>query len=177
MATTVSTSRGLMTFAQFEQMPDEECRYELRHGEPVKLSHPFHEHYRIQLQLRDLLAAAAGSEGKVGMEWGFRPTGEYEYRVADVAFLSQKRYDAITRYLMGSPELVAEVISPSNTRAEISDKEKLCLENGCLEFWVIDPKRRTVMVSTPDGHTQTYLAGQQIPLMFGGELAVDAIFE
>ena len=57
------------------------------------------------------------------------------------------------------------------------EKEQLCLDNGCQEFWVIDPKRRIVRVSTPDGHSKTYQTGQQIPLLFGGELAVAAIFE
>ena len=44
-------------------------------------------------------------------------------------------------------------------------------------FVAVDPKCRNVKVSTPNGVTQTYQVGQQIPLMFGGELAVDAIFE
>jgi Uma2 family endonuclease len=172
----MATTTGLMTFAQFEQMPDDGRRYELRNGEPIEVPPPFLDHYGIQLQLRDLFIAAAGSAGKVGTEWGFR-TGEYQYRIADVAYLSMERWKGASRYLIGAPELVAEVLSQSNTRAEILDKQKLCLENGCREFWVIDPKRRLVKVSTPDGHTQTYQTGQQIPLMFGGELAVDAIFE
>jgi Uma2 family endonuclease len=78
---------------------------------------------------------------------------------------------------MGAPEIVAEVLSPSNSAAEMPEKERLCLENGCREFWEIDPKRRTVRVSTPDGRSKTYRTGQQIPLLFGGELSLDAIFE
>jgi hypothetical protein len=34
--------------------------------------------------------------------------------------------------------------------AEINDKEKLCLENGSKEFWVVDAKLRQVKVSTPN---------------------------
>jgi Uma2 family endonuclease len=173
----MATTTGLMTFAQFEQMPDNGDRYELRDGEPIKVPPPFLDHYGIQLQLRDVLAAASGAAGKVGIEFGFRPTAEHQYRIADVAFLSKERWSRASRYLIGAPELVAEVLSPSNTIAEILDKEQLCLENGCLEFWVVDPKRRLVKVSTPDGRSQTYQSGQQIPLMFGGELAVASIFE
>ena len=105
-----------------------------------------------------MLAAAAGSTGCVGTEWGFRPTGEHQYLIADVAFLLRERYDSISRYLMGAPELVVEVLSP------------------CREFRVVDPKRRVAKVSTPDGSSKTYQTGQQIPLMFGGALAVAAIF-
>lgn len=57
----------------------------------------------------------------------------------------------------------------SNAWVEILDEEKLCLENGCREFWVVDTKRRQVKVSTPDGLTKTYQGGQEIPLtLFGG---------
>jgi Uma2 family endonuclease len=174
-----TTTTGLMTFAQFEQMPDDGRRYELRHGEPIEVPPPIHRHFLIQRRLRRLLEALAGSAGMVETEWGFRPTQEYEYRRADVAFVSQHRVDDVLPdgHLMGAPEMVVEVLSPSNRRGKIAVTQSLCLENGCREFWVVDPKRRSVTVSTPDGTVRTYLPGEQIPLMFGGELAVADIFE
>jgi Uma2 family endonuclease len=174
----MATTTGLMTFAQFEQMPDDESRYELRNGEPFKVPPPAYNHHKLLRRLRRLLESAAAPFGEVDTEWGFRPTPVYEYRVADVAFVSREREGAIPPdgHLMGSPELVAEVLSPSNTASEIFEKERLCLENGCREFWVVDPRRRIVKVSTSDGHSHTYQTGQQIPLMFGGQLEVNAIF-
>jgi Uma2 family endonuclease len=168
-----------MTFAQFEQMPDDGKRYELRNGEPIEVPPPVYGHQLIQKRLERLLESAAGSAGRVDVEWGFRPHPTYEYRRADVAFVLRERERQIPRdgYLMGAPELVAEVLSPSNRRGKVAETQRLCLENGCREFWVIDPRRRTVRVSTPDGRSQTYSTGQQIPLMFGGQIAVDAIFE
>ena len=80
--------------------------------------------------------------------------------------------------LAGAPDLVIEVLSPSNTVTEIYDKEKLCLENGAQEFWVVDPDRRQVKISTPDGRTVTYPSGQAIPLPLFGDatLQVNDIF-
>jgi Uma2 family endonuclease len=160
-----------MTFAKFERMPDDGRRYELRNGEPIDVPPATHRHFLIRRRLRQLLESAAGGAGVVATAWGFRPTADYEYRIADVAFVSLQRERAIPPdgYLMGAPELVIDI--------ESEEKERLCIENGCLEFWVIDPKRRSVEVSTPDGPSMTYATGQQIALMFGGELAVDAIFE
>jgi hypothetical protein len=42
----------------------------------------------------------------------------------------------------------------------------------------VDPDRRQVKISTPDGRTTTYRSGQEIPLpMFGNAtIAADAVF-
>jgi Uma2 family endonuclease len=132
----------------------------------------------VQWQLRRLLDSAAGSAGAVTTEIGFRALPEYEYRIADVAFISQARWEGAKDYLEGAPEIVIEVLSPSNTMTEMLDREKLCLENGCQEFWVVDIDRRQVKVSTPDGRTITYRVGQEIPLplLNDGRIPVDAIF-
>jgi Uma2 family endonuclease len=173
-----TTTTKLMTFAEFEQLPNtrEGFPFELRHGELVKLVFPKMKHSRAQWQLRRLLERAAGQAGIVEKEVGFRPVPEHEYRIADVAFISKGRWDTAEDYLFGAPEIVIEVLSPSNTATEMLDKEKLCLENGCQEFWIVDPTLQLVKVSTPDGRAITYSAGQEIPLFFGGRLAVDSIF-
>ena len=61
----------------------------------------------------------------------------------------------------------------------MNEKEQLCLENGCQEFWVLDQAQRRIKISKPDGITVTYRPGQQISLtLFGGKtLAVDSLFE
>lgn len=88
----------------------------------------------------------------------FRALPQYELRGADVAFVSQQRWDATNNddNLHGSPELVIEVLSPSNTRAEIQEKAALCLSTGAREFWVVDPIRRTVTVTAPVGRPVVY---------------------
>jgi Uma2 family endonuclease len=175
MATTTS---GLITFAELERIPESDGRYELHHGELVRLPPPKHKHYALQLRLQDLMKAAARDAGTVGVEFGFRALIEHEYRVADVAFVSRDRWNAISPegYLAGAPEIVVEILSPSNTAAGMLDKEQLCLENGSIEFWVVDPVRNQVKVTTAGGRTATYKSGQEIPLFFGGAIAVDDIF-
>ena len=172
----------LMTVEQFRSLPKDQgpLYHELRHGELVAVTRPKLKHHLIQDRLVQLLKPAAQSAGHVSMEFAFRALPEHELRVADVAFVSRERLDHTDPddNLHGAPDVVVEVLSPSNTVAEIYDKEKLCLENGAREFWVVDPDRRQVKVSTPDGRTTTYHAGQQIPLpLFGAaKIPVDAIF-
>jgi len=64
--------------------------------------------------------------------------------------------------IRGAPDLVIEVLSPSNTAVEIFEKERIGLSNGAQEFWVVDPDRRQVKVPTTDGRTVTYPADAEI---------------
>ena len=176
-----AAATALITFEEFEQLPDPPNGHhlELHHGEVISVPPPLQGHKRIESYLRKKIEAATDRSGVVETEVGFRAILDGEWRIADVAFVAGDRWYTTPRdgYLVGAPELVIEVLSPSNTVSEMLDREQLCLENGALEFWVVDPKRRQVRVSTREGTTKTYKSGQSIPLMFGGELAVDPIFE
>lgn len=171
-----------MTVEQVRALPDPPGgHYELRHGELVFVSGPKFRHWDIQDRLLDLLKPLAKGYGRVGAEFGFRPRAEHEYWQADVAFISAEHLTSIdpNDNLYGAPDVVIEVISPSNTIAEMDDRESICLENGCLEFWIVDPKRRTVKVTNREFVTVKYCEGDQIPMaLFGNTmLSVDAIFE
>ena len=171
-----------MTVEQFRALPEHtgDVYYELHHGEIVKVTRPKARHYRLQIRLVDLLRGLAGDSYLVGMELAFRPLPEHELWVADVAAVSKSRWDQVhpDDNLQGTPELVIEVLSPSNTAAEIYEKESLCLETGCREFWVVDPDRKLVKVSTADNRTVTYRLGDRISVqcLHGAGLTVSEIF-
>jgi Uma2 family endonuclease len=169
-----------MTFEEFAQLPEPKgFRYELHHGELVEVPFPKMTHTRVQHRLRQLLENFAGG-AIVATEFGFRAVPESEYRRADVSYIVKERWDAPSADddFHGAPELVIEVLSPSNTELEMRDKRKLCLAHGSLEFWVVDPEQREIDVYTRDGRSITYGPGQQIPLFFtaGAGVPVDAIF-
>jgi Uma2 family endonuclease len=170
-----------MTFAEFEMLPTPMGRrQELHHGEVIEVSPPTHGQMLVQLRLRALLEAAAGPAAVVETRIGYKPVPEHEYWVADVMLVSREYWDSISGdgYVEGPPKLVIEVLSPSNTAAEIRAKKKLCLDNGSNQFWVVDKFHREIEVSTPDGRAVTYKAGQQIPLFFAlaAHISVDDIF-
>ncbi len=58
---------------------------------------------------------------------------------------------------MGAPEVVIEVLSPSNTM-------DVCLNHGSIAFWTVDPKRKTVMLTTVDRVTGAYNSTMKAPL-------------
>lgn len=170
----------LMTVEQFRELPErEDVNQELQWGQVVTLAPPKWGHTKLQSRLVRLLRPKAEHVGLVESEVGFRALPEYELRVADVAFISQERCDATDDddNLHGAPDLVIEVLSPSNTKAEMKEKAVFFLSTGAKEFWVVDPKQKHVTVMRPKG-AAVYEIGDTIPLaLFSGELSVREIFE
>lgn len=162
-----------MTVEEFRQMPEDSgpVYHELRHGEPVAVVRPKLRHSLIQRNLREMLTQFAESGSYVNSEVAYRPLPEHELWVADVAYVSAARFRQAdpNDNIRGAPELVIEVLSPSNTAAEIFEKERICLANGSLEFWAVDPDRAQIKVTTPDGRTVTWQAGDEIPVPFGNQ--------
>lgn len=167
-----------MTVEEFRRLPEDSgpVYHELRHGEPVAVTRPKHKHFLIQRNLRELLTAFAEPGSCIDIEVAYRPLPEHELWVADVAYVAAERFRQVDPddNIRGAPELVVEVLSPSNTSAEIYEKARISLANGSREFWVVDPDRAQIKVTTPDGRTVTWQATDEIPVPFGshGKLKV-----
>jgi Uma2 family endonuclease len=162
----MATTTAAMTVEQFLELPQPSNGYnELRNGEVVFVTFPKQIQNDIQHRIHRALEAVAESSGEVRIEFPFRPRPEYELRRADVAYIRRPRYDAIDPegQLAGASELTVEVESPSNTSAELDEKESLCLSNRAVEFWIVYPKKRYVRVATATT-TRRYAIGDTIPL-------------
>jgi Uma2 family endonuclease len=170
----------LMTVEQYRELPENESVIqELHWGRLVELTRPKLRHVKIQSRLVRLLRPKAEHLGVIESEAPFRALPEFELRAADVAFITQQRWDAADDddNLNGSPELVIEVLSPSNTKPEMNEKAALFLSTGAKEFWVVSPRKKTVTVITSQ-NSVVYSTHQKIPLtLFGGFLSVAEIFE
>jgi len=170
----------LMTVEQYRELPQRgDIVQELQWGQVVTLTRPKMRHTKIQYRLVELLRSRVGEKGIVASEVPFRALPQYELRGADVAFVSHERWTATDDddNLQGSPELVIEVLSRSNTQSEMREKATLYLSTGAQEFWMVNPKRREITVMRREEGTMVYDIGRQIPLpLFGGELSVAEIF-
>jgi len=47
---------------------------------------------------------------------------------------------------VGAPDLVVEILSPGNSKKEMRDKFELYEEAGVLEYWIVDPTHRSVLI-------------------------------
>lgn len=176
----MSTQTGLITVEEFLKLPEPQGgHYELHHGEVILVPPPKWGHERRQRVVEQLLTKLAGHVGEVRMEMGFQAAREYEYWRADVAFLRAERANAVgdDEYLMGAPDLVVEVLSPSNTYAEIDEKRAICLANGCSSFWVVDQKRMKLTVTEGDVIRDYRIADSFECAVIGATVQVREIFE
>lgn len=149
----MDVSTQLVTVAEYASMPAPKGgHYELHHGEVVFVTAPKWGHQRIQDRLQLLLRSALGDGAYVTKEMAFKPAAEYEVWEADVGMVTVERANNVMddAWLEGAPDLVIEVLSPSNTVDEINDKLAVCVENGCRSFWIVDPKRKRVSVTEGD---------------------------
>ena len=150
----MSTEVQLMTADELLTMPDDGFVYELIKGELNKVSPPpGYEHGLVAMNIAGPLYQYAKSK-KLGdvyaAETGFLLHQDPDtVRAADVAFIKRERIDkagAIQGYWKGAPDLVVEVLSPSDTVQRIEGKVAQWLESGARLVWVVSPKMHAITV-------------------------------
>lgn len=108
------------------------------HGQLVLSPHkPVHS--RQQSHILRLLDRHAPSSGEAVIEFAVETTEGV--KVPDVVWISEERWAQIPDGAAASPvvpELCVEVVSTSNTGAEMDEKRRLYLEGGAREVWTCD---------------------------------------
>ena len=74
-------------------------------------------------------------------------------RAHDVGFVRTDRVAEarVPGFPAPAPDLVAEVVSPSDRATEVTGKALAWLDAGVSTVWVVDPENRTVTVYRQDG--------------------------
>ncbi|MEX0747022.1 MAG: Uma2 family endonuclease [Rhodothermales bacterium] len=103
---------------------------------PTKLKHG-----RFQSRIAVLLAEIVDRPGEGAVEYAIETSKGV--KVPDVVWVSDERSAQIPEDAEAShiaPEICIEVLSESNTRAEIEEKRRLYFEKGAVEVWTCDLK-------------------------------------
>jgi Uma2 family endonuclease len=105
-------------------------------------------HGRVQARLSDKLAALGGErtiEAPIATRLGLF--------VADLAWSSHKSPPGSEgeNPLMRAPELCIEVVSPSNSRKELTEKTEAYLAAGAEEVWIVYPRSKRCEVHGKHG--------------------------
>lgn len=145
----------LMTAEEFFHTEEPEPgKYELVNGEVVFMPPPGLRHGEVQTNLAFVikLYLQANRIGRVFTESGaITERNPDSVRGPDVSYYSQERLplgSQVVTYHTRPPDLVAEVVSPDDTRPEMRAKAREYLAAGVRVVWVVDPDDRTVTVYT-----------------------------
>jgi Uma2 family endonuclease len=168
-----------ITMEQFMKMDLPEGReWELHGGEVVDMGQPSLRHRDLQQRIRDLLVQLFPGRDAL-TEYPFQ-MGDDEVRSADVGMTSRERRKQSKLVLKGAPEIVVEVLSPSDTLAWLKEYRRLCFAHGAQVFLTVDPDDCTVEVHLKGKKSSmVFGAGEQFQIeTFGmaATLAVDEIF-
>jgi Uma2 family endonuclease len=103
-------------------------------------------------------------------------------RSPDVTFIGSEKLpagDLPEAFAEVVPDLVVEVLSPSDAPRQMSSKVREYLESGVSLVWLVDPARKTVTVYRSPSQTEHYSAADTItaePLLPGFSCAVSRFF-
>ena len=154
---------------------DRSC--ELVEGRIFEMSQHSGEHGEIESQLHYRLAGhvyanqlGRVASGDIGFVLERHPEGRDTLRGIDIAFISfDKSPEPLPRSAVPfAPDLAVEVVSPSNTAADIHLKVRQLLRAGTTLVWVVYPETRSVEAHTDDGamtyaEDDTLHAGDVLP--------------
>ncbi len=146
-------------------------RDELIEGEIILSPSAKPLHAKIAANLFELLQPLRAFGYARAMEFGCR-LGERSLPGPDLAAIKMERWHNVgeNEYLVGSPELVVEIFSPSNRKGLMAQKVALYLQHGAEAVWVVYPKKQTVVVHDANGETEVrcgenlYFHGVMVPV-------------
>lgn len=160
-------------------------RSELVKGELVRMSPAGHPHGFYEVNFGAILFNFVREHklgrvigGEVGIYTGRDPD---TIRAADVAFISNERMSQVQSqsYLDVAPELVIEILSPSDSWMMVSQKIEEYFTSDVVQIWIADPKRQQVDVYASPTDFERFSAGDTLSggdVLPGFSVAVAELF-
>ncbi len=179
----VAKAAGTWTYEDLLALPEDGRRYEIIEGELYEMPAPGLDHATILANLVLLLGPLVRS---LGGTFFFAPLDVF-FQGADpvqpdlLAILPGWEGELRQRGPEGAPDLVIEVLSPSNRGHDLLTKRSLYARAGVREYWIVDPDARSVEILTLDRdalHGAAAASGEEViasPLL-GTEFALAEIF-
>jgi Uma2 family endonuclease len=184
--TAVASPPRLVTADEYIRLPDDGRRTELRRGVVVYMNPPGFRHGEVCSNIH-LHVESFARNNQLGRtltnDSGIITERDPDtVRGADISFYCYQRVpkeQSPLGYAGASPEVVFEVVSPTNTRREIVRKTGEYLNAGVNVVGVVDPEFRTVNLSYPDRPTEKLQGDDLLTLadLPGFSLPVSKFFE
>ena len=150
---TVTETARSWTYEDLQRLPDDGRRHERIDGELYELPTPNEPHQRAQ---RNLIVLILPEVTSLGAEWYASSTGVFlpDGKMLEpdlLVYLPGGRAARSHRGIEGAPELVVEILSPSNPEHDLTEKRAWYAEAGVREYWLVSPEARLVEVLALEG--------------------------
>ena len=138
-----------MTADEFLRLPEDGYSYELVQGVVVMSRSPTPRHQAVTMEIATQIAfhLRAHPGGHVLAETDVHLAsvegGDLVYR-PELVFLSAEHWQRTGDRIVGAPDLVVEVVSRGSRRFDSETKKGDYERFGVLEYWLVDPERRTI---------------------------------
>jgi Uma2 family endonuclease len=150
----MSTTARRLTYDDLLAMPEDGRRHEIVHGELIELPSPEVVHQRL-LSALFLLVHSWVSRHQLG-EVFFAPLdvrlSPHNIVQPDLIYLSAARFGRVEqRPIEGAPDLIVEILSPSNRDYDERVKADLYAKHHVAEYWTVDANQDVVRGRTLAG--------------------------
>ncbi len=175
---------GTWTYDDLLALPDDGKRYEIIEGELYEMPAPSWAHATVIANLITMLVPLVAT---LGGRWRTAPI-DVVFPGADpvqpdiVVLLPGGKAHPTQRGVEGAPDLLIEVLSPSNRTHDLLTKRALYGRAGVREYWLVDPEARTIEILSLDRdslHLVSSVSGADTPVspLFGSlPSTVDDLF-
>lgn len=148
-------NQGEWTYEDYLNLPDDGRRYEIIEGVLYVTNAPDIDHQFTVMEIAFHLKSFVTAHKP-----GYVLTAPFEVHLSertrpvqpDVLFIKAENWPGPgAKFFEGVPDLVVEVLSPSTTRTDQSIKFSAYEQAGVPEYWIANPKTRSVEVFTLSG--------------------------
>jgi Uma2 family endonuclease len=180
----ITKPAGSWTYEDLFSLPDDGRRYEIIEGELCEMRSPTSAHgvtiRNLMFLLGPVIEALRGWLLTAPLDVFFPGADPVQPDI--VVLLPDSNASLVVRGIEGPPDLLVEVLSPSNRGHDLLTKRALYARAGVREYWIVDPTNCTVEILTLDRdafHTVQVAVGENAvisPLLGGMAFPLSAVF-
>lgn len=170
MSRTTERGKRVWTEAELESLPDDGYLHEVVNGELVLSPKNNFQHERIRTRLLFALESFNRSH-RLGVVLGSSAgcwMQNRNCRAPDFSFIPKERLAQLgftfstRKFFPGAPDLTVEVLSPSNTRAEIDERVTDFFASGTRLAWIINPEQECAEICHSPSQRQLLGSGGEL---------------
>jgi len=160
MSTVEKRVKSPWDYAAYAAIPEDGKRHEIIEGEHFVNPAPtlYHQEVSRHIQFQLYTQIELTEQGKVINAPVDLQLSDHDIVQPDLVIVTRARKHIMTPIkIKGVPDLVVEILSPSNPRHDLETKRKLYENSGIPEYWIVSPNDHqiTQLVLQDDRYTES----------------------